>query len=139
MKEGDRIQYINNQNEVSKEICELVELDGDFCRIKRPNGQIIRIFNDRVKPIATEEGPSVDNKIDWSELPGNGEVWVKSNRFNETTVCETIAIIDPESDSYKSINTYNGKAQKVMVYPMKNYNLLVKRMIRKGYEKKKNK
>jgi hypothetical protein len=129
----EKIRFINNQNELDDSICELIENKGDYCRIKKPNGQIIRIFKDRIRPVEEEKEKNVSN---WNDIKEKGEIWVKSNRFNETTVCETVAIIDPKADHYKSINTYNGKAQKVMIYSMKNYKTLVKRMARKGYEKK---
>lgn len=140
MKKGDEVQFINNQNEVDSDICEVIESIDKFCRIKRPNGQIIRIFNDRLRPVTKKEEENSMTNEDynpWDNLPTKGEVWIKSNRFNETTICETIAIIDPENNIYKSINTYSGKAQKVMTYPMKNYDALIKRMIRKGYIRKK--
>jgi hypothetical protein len=138
MNVGDPVRFINNQNELDPDECEVVESCGDYYRLRKPTGQIIRIYKDRVQPINRQEEPTVtenDESVSWDDIPG--EVWIKSNRFNETTVCETVAIIDPEADHYKSINTYNSKAQKVMVYPMKNYNALVKRMAKKGYKKKK--
>lgn len=71
----------------------------------------------------------------WDGLPDGSEVWVKSNRFNETKVCETIAIIRPDSNEYQSINTYDGTAKKVMKYPLGDKEKLIKKMIRKGYIK----
>jgi len=141
------IKFKNNDGEISEEICELVETDGDVCRIKRPSGEMIRIFKDRVFPVdemKTESNEKKEEKDDseediafdpWGDLPDDGEVWVKSNSFNDTTICETIAVILPGENVYRSINTYNGVAKKIMEYPIKNASNLRNRMLRKGYER----
>ena len=139
MNVGDKVKFLNNQNELGEE-CELKEDLGTYCRIEKPNGEILRIFKDRLRSSDTADNKKLEvkegEKLDpWSNLPDDGEVWVKGNRFNDTTVCETVAIIMPRQGEYLSINTYNGIAKKVMNYPLKNYSALVKRMNRKEYVK----
>lgn len=140
-----KVRYKNNQNKISEDICELIEELDDHYRIKEPNGQILRIFKDRVYPVSDCVGDVTDNHINHDiksydfnveslgELPEGTEIWVKSNRFNETSVCETIAIIYKNKDYYESINTYNGVAKKRVKYSVKDLSKLIKRMTKKGY------
>jgi len=135
MKVDDEVFYINNEGTVSDEVCILIEIKKDCYRIKRPNGEMIRIFPDRVMP--KEESCTMEtNEFDpFADLPNGYEVWVKSNDFNDSVICRTYAIIDPNGAEYRSINTYNGKAHKVMSYVMKDYAALINRLQKRGYKK----
>lgn len=139
MQKGDPVKFLNNQNELS-EVCEFIEsVEGSFCRVKKEDDEVLRLHKDRVRLVGEEvkkvEIPEDEALDPWNNLPDDGEVWVKENRFNDTTVCETVAVIMPGQGEYVSVNTYNGIAKKVMRYPLKNYDALVKRMSRKQYVK----
>lgn len=149
-----KVRFKNNDGVISEEICELVETIGDVCRIQRPSGEVIRIFSDRIydvdsapnnqEQVKEKEETIVKEKVPepdevemfdpWDGLPADGEVWIKSNTFNDTTICQTVAIVMPSQNKYRSANTYNGIARKIMEYPIKNINDLHRRMARKGYE-----
>lgn len=134
-----KVRFKKNDGEIGDEICELIETDDDICRIKRPSGEIIRIFKDRVHDIDEKEPNGQQAEVGglfdpWDSSTDDCEVWSKSNSFNDTTICETIAILYPGKNVYKSVNTYNGVAKKIMEYPIKNINSLRNKMVRKGYE-----
>lgn len=143
MDKGETVNYINNQGDISEEECEVVENLGDFLRIKKPSGEMIRIFRDRVCEVSkdrpTEQGQEKQMKPEefnpWDGLSDDYEVWSKSPSFSDTVICKTYAIIDPGGTEYKSINTYDGSAHKVMVYPMKSYDALINKLLKRGYEK----
>jgi len=149
MNVDDEVLYINNEGTVSDEICILIEENNKYCRIKRPNGEIIRIFPDRVMPRNMQgdhhrntditndkehDNTNDSKKFDpFDSLSHGCEVWVKSNNFSDSVICLTYAIIDPNGNSYQSVNTYNGVAKKVMSYSMKNYQSLINKLKKRGY------
>lgn len=138
MNVGDNIKFLNNSGEIDECICVILEINGDHCRVKRPNGEIFRIFHDRMIPAekTSEEMVDMSEEFDPNDgLAKNEEIWVKHNSFSDTVICITYAIIDPKGSSYKSINTYNGVAKKIMEYSMKSYTGLINKLLKRGYEK----
>lgn len=134
MDTGATVRYVNNNGQLSDDICELVEKKKDHYRIKIiSTGQILRIYHDRVKEF---EGDEVSKKQfdPFDGISDNHEVWIKYNSFNDLVVCRTYAIIDPSSDHYQSVNVYDGKAPKIMEYPMKSYELLINKLKKRCYE-----
>lgn len=145
MDEGETVSYINNQGDISEEECEVIEDLGDFLRIKKPSGETIRIFRDRVCK-ANSKDRSSESKQEkqtmkseefnpWNGLPSGHEIWSKSPSFSDTVICKIYAIIDPKGSNYKSVNTYDGVAHKIMTYPMKSYDALINKLLKRGYEK----
>ena len=144
MEKGDKVKFKNNQNEVDDLVCELVEIKDAFCRIKKPSGEVLRIFSDRVFLADSNEknvGISDECLIEssefdpWLNLPEGGQVWIKENNGFNSMNCKTFAIVVPSEGFYKSINTYDGTAKKAMEYPMKSIDSLVMKLVRKGYIK----
>lgn len=145
MDKGDEVRFLNNCGEIDPLICTFIENAGNFCRIKKPSGEIIRIHRDRVhlnsqiddKP--NEENETMeDGQFDpWASASGKAQVWIKSNSFSDEVISETIAIIEPNQTKYKSINTYNGKASKIMSYNMKSIDDLVAKLEKRGYKQAK--
>lgn len=142
-KVGAKVRFYNNSGELESIECEVCEVKSDHYRLKKPSGEIIRIFHNRVvnadnaEPQVEKSSAMVDNEEynPFDGLDKKFEVWIKSNTFSNTTICRTYAIIDPKSDKYESVNTYNGKAPKIMSYNMKNYESLINRLQKKGYER----
>lgn len=138
MNIGSKVRYINNEGKLSDELCELVEIKKDHYRIKVCNtGQIIRIYPDRVKEATSdiENNSVIDDQFDpFDGLEEGHEVWIKSNSFNDSVICCTYAIINKHCNSYKSINVYNGKASKTMVYSMKDYDSLINKLEKRCYQ-----
>jgi hypothetical protein len=143
MNPGDKCRYIDHNNQLS-EVCEVVEKiiedDKDCYRIKLENGEILRLYHDRVVPVDAESPqeksePSFDP---WEQVPegDKGEVWIKYSSFNDTTTCQVVAMIDLNSMVYKTVNLYNGetKGKGVCVYPIKDINKLKKKLDSKNYE-----
>jgi len=71
----------------------------------------------------------------WDGLEEDGEVWMKSNDFNDTTTCKTYAIISPSKNTYRSVNTYNDIAKGDREYQIKDIKALQRKLDRKHYEK----
>lgn len=144
------VKFKKNDGSIGDEICELLETIGDCCRIKRPSGEIIRIYKDRVYDLNDESDdvkndsgnnnendkvmPGTLTKSDFiSSLPEDSEIWIKFNSFNDTTICETIAVVIPSMNVYKSANVYNGVINKIMEYKLNSDTR--KKLDKKGYEK----
>jgi hypothetical protein len=152
MKTGDEIRFRNNNNEIDVMICTFVENVGEFCRIKKPEtGEIFRIHKDRIHLLSESELELTCQKPDhimeekimiknesfdpWTLASDKAKLWIKSNSFSDTVISETIAIIEPNETKYKSVNTYNGKSNKVMSYSMKNEADLIVKLEKRGYTK----
>lgn len=145
MNIGDKCRYIDNNNQLS-DVCEIVEQineNGTDCyRIKLPNGEILRLYHDRVVPVDKSEPVQTpqSSKLDpWSQVPDGdkGEVWIKHSSFNDTTTCQVVAMLDLENMVYKTVNLYNGetKGKGICEYPIKDINKLKKKLDGKNYER----
>lgn len=119
------VRYLNNQNEVSEELCEMIESKGKFCRIKTPQGQILRIFNDRIR--------FIDKAVNDNTEINSTEQWIKTSRINDSMTCDTIICVNRELGNYLVTNSYNGIDKKSTEYELKDYDKLIKRLIKKGY------
>lgn len=146
---NNQISVLLNENKWSDFPCDLLEELVDatngrkFVRIKFPDGDIKRVYHDRIRPFSNK--PSEDKPMStqqpnhynpWSECT-DAEVYERNNEFSSvTTVCKTIVIIDKANSQYYSINTYNdiAKAGK-MTYVIKDLKKLVHKLEKKGYVK----
>jgi len=130
---GKLVKFQRNDGEISGEICELIEVEKDICRIKRDSGEIIRIYSDRIfyvdAPDLNDENKTFDPWLFGDDV----EVWVKSNHFSDTVICETYAIID--NDSYISHNVYNGISKSKSDYKIPDIKKLRDKLSKKGYKK----
>jgi hypothetical protein len=132
------VRYKNNEGEISDEVCQLIERNGDICRLRRVSGQIFKIYYDRIYELGEEIEGTVEKKESIGEFDPwfddiHAEVWVKSKEFNGM-VCKTYAVISAGQNFYKSINVYNGSAKNVAEYPMRDIEKLRKKLA-KGYAK----
>ena len=156
MELDEEVRFFNNQGVMDDQICRFIEDKGDYCRIKKPSGEILRIFKERIcsnsdelallkskkpkpKLVKKAQGKTTmdtnEEKFDpWSLASDTAQVWIKSNSFSDSVIAETIAIIEPDEPKYKSVNVYNGKATKVMQYTMKSLNNLINKLEKRGYK-----
>jgi hypothetical protein len=112
---NDKVKYITIYNKISDDICTIIEIleDGKIMRLRKPNGEVMRIFNDRIRnldeikeePIRTEETNKF-NPFNHFKCK-NVRVWVKQSHFNTTVIMKSFIIVDLDQSDYYSINTYN--------------------------------
>ncbi len=128
--------------------CEQIEECPDatgrkFVRIKYPDGDIKRVYHDRVRPFSKQPDKSEEktvttepNQYDpWAECK-DGEVYERNNTFSATTICKTIMIIDKAANKYYTINTYNGVAKAgKMEYQIDDLKKLLHKIEKKKYVK----
>jgi hypothetical protein len=128
-----KVKFINNSGNIDDIECKIVEELEDIVRLEKPDGEIFRIYKDRV--IYEQKcNDSIFNP--WENMPEDIEVYVKTNMFSLTTSCKTIAIVHKTWSHYISCNTYNGKlGGKQVEYNIKEYEQLNDKLIKKGYEK----
>jgi len=133
---GEQVVFFNNHGEVDENcVCEVIEVIGKHMRIKKPSGEIIRIYSNRISLASSVEQKPKESAVAMpdefdplKDLPDGHEVWIKCNTFSNTTICRTYAIIDPKGDKYVSVNTYDGKAPKKMTYNMASYDALINKL-----------
>jgi hypothetical protein len=133
-----KVRYLTYENKISNEECEVlgeIEEKGLKCfRLKKPNGEILRIFHDRIRPIKEEE-MNEKAEIEFSPWTNNPkEVWMVESNFGNSAICETYTLI--YDDKYTTVNVYNKlKANGFCNYELKDYNKLIKKLEKKGYKK----
>lgn len=159
MNPGDKVRYLTCKDEISKEVCEVIDEfteDGIKCfRIKKPNDEIMRIYHDRVvsqdaeKKVEKKDDKDEDKKdvgkLDWSTLKenlktlkitANSEIWVSNNSFNHDGInCITVAVLDK---TYRTANIYfaNGMFTKVsgMMEYKNDISKVRAKLAKKGYK-----
>lgn len=199
MNHGDQVRYLNFRNKIDSTICVVEEIQGDILRLKKPSGEIIRIYKDRVYSLDeldgeeyeldnTEQAEETDaeqvdtsnnqqlnsenvehsepepepepepelkpeqnesttskpvvqesdnkKKFDpWQFVGPNGEVFIKNNNFDHNNLCQSVTMIDPDSNIYKNLNIYDGcsDGRGICEYHLKDINKLKKKLEKKGY------
>lgn len=146
VQENDKVRYLSFKNQISDEICSVVELcdNGKTIRLKKPNGEIMRIHHDRIRSLEKETQKSEPkskekdtNKFDPWEGVTEGEVWLKQSKFNDSVILKSFTIINTGNNTYKSINIYNDKFNNAGIkdYKLDNYKSLTSKLEKKGYKK----
>lgn len=150
LRENEEVRYLSFKNEVSDEICTIIEIcdNGKTIRLKKPNGEIMRIHHDRIRVLDNEEVKKNIVEVNNSDaVPNdkfnpwlgisNGEVWTKQSKFNDTITLKSFVIINLDSGMYRSINAYNDKFSDIGVkeFKLKNHKSHISKLEKKGYKK----
>jgi hypothetical protein len=144
MELHDKVKFLSHNNIISDEICEIIEIcdNGKTVKLKKPNGEISRIYHDRIRSLDQKNKSNNIPKIEnsnfnpWQDL-SNGEVWIKQSKFNSSIVLKSFVIINHDNSTYKTINIYNDKFNNsnVKSYKLSNIEKETEKLKKKGYKK----